>query len=77
MNRILLIEEKENDLGNLLKKTCPGITVISSEAHSFDPDLYDALCVLGGNTDDGLVLNAPLRMCVEKMCAQGKPVPRF
>ena len=74
MNRILLIEEKESDLGNLLKKTCPGITVISSKAHSFDPDLYDALCVLGGNTDDGLVLNAPLRICVDKMCAQGKPV---
>lgn len=74
MNHILLITEKESDLGNLLQKTCPDVTVISPNERSFDPDAYDALCVLGGNAENGLVLNAPLRMCVEKLREQGKPV---
>ncbi len=74
MNRILLITEKESDLGNLLQKTCKDVTVIGLDKHCFDLDMFDSLCILGGNTDRGVVLNAPLRMCVEKFIAQGKPV---
>jgi len=74
MNRILLISENESDFGNLLIKTCPDVTVISPDTLSFDPDDYDALCILGGNTEEGLVLPAPLRMCVEELREQGKPV---
>ena len=66
MNRLLLITEKESDLGNLLQKTCDSVTVISNGEMFFDTDEYDALCILGGNTEDGLTINAPLRMCVEK-----------
>lgn len=74
MNRILLITEKENDLGNLLQKSCESVTVMTPDVRGFDIDAYDALCVLGGNTDDGIVLNAPLRVCVEKFRATGKPI---
>ena len=74
MNRILLITEKESDLGNLLMKVCPSVTVIGLDTLSFDPNDYDALCILGGNSEEGLVIPAPLRMCVEDLRAQGKPV---
>lgn len=73
MNRILVITEKENDLAELLLKNCDSVTVISNECLSFSPDDYDALCVIGGNTDEGLILNAKLRDCVEKLLEQGKP----
>ena len=73
MNRILLITKTESDLGNLLQKTCTQVTVISPAARSFDPDDYDALCILGGN-GDGLTLKAPLRTCVEKFREQEKPI---
>ena len=74
MNRILLITEKESDFSNLLQKSCDGVTVMTPDVRFFDIDAYDALCVLGGNTDDGIVLNAPLRVCVEKFRAMGKPI---
>ena len=74
MNRILLITEKESDLSILLKKSCAHVTVISPDSRSFNPDEYDALCILGGNSDGGILLNAPLRVCVEKLRMQRKPV---
>ena len=74
MNRVLLIAEKESDLENLLKKVCDKVTVITPDVLSFDPDDYDALCILGGNSEEGLVIPAPLRMCVEDLREQGKPV---
>ena len=73
MNRILLITERENDFGNLLQKCCESVTVMTPDARSFDIDAYDALCILGGNSQSGLVLNAPLRVCVEKFRATGRP----
>ena len=74
MNRILLITERENDFGNLLQKNCESVTVMTPDARSVDIDAYDALCVLGGNTEEGITLNAPLRVCVEKFRATGKPL---
>ena len=74
MNRILLITEKESDLAGLLQKSCDSVTVMTPDVRCFDIDAYDALCVLGGNTDEGIVLNAPLRVCVEKFRATGKPI---
>ena len=74
MNHILLITEKESDFSDLLQKICTNVTVMSSDVRSFDPDAYDALCILGGNTDGGLILNASLRICVEKFRELGKPL---
>ena len=75
MNRILLIEQEESDFGVLLKKTCPDVTVISPAAHNFDAGAFDALCILGGNAGEKpLILNAPLRICVDEFIELGKPV---
>ncbi len=74
MNRILLICDGETDLGNLLQSSCQAVTVMPSDIRSFELDAYDALCILGGSTKDGMTLNPPLRMCVEAFRAQGKPV---
>ena len=74
MNRILLITENENDFGNLLIKTCQNVTVMSPKSKYFDPNEFDALCVLGGDTEEGLILNAPLRICYEKFMTLGKPI---
>ena len=74
MNRILLITENENDFGNLLIKTCKNVTVMSPKSKYFDPNEFDALCVLGGDTEEGLILNAPLRICYEKFMTLGKPI---
>lgn len=74
MNRILLITEKESDLGGLLQRVCKSVTVMSPDSHHFDPDEYDALCILGGNSDTGIALNAPLRICAEKFLYRGKPM---
>ena len=74
MNRVLLIAEKESDFSDLLRKTCKYVTVLSPDARSFDPNEYEALCILGGNTDSGILLNASLRICVEKFRELGKPL---
>lgn len=74
MNRILLIEKQESDLSILLKKSCDRVTVISADTHSFNTDEYDSLCIIGGNTDDGIILNPHLRICVEEFRGLGKPI---
>ena len=74
MNRLLLIMEHESDLSNLLQRTFDDVTVISNNSHWFDINEYDALCVLGGNTDEGVVLNPSLRLCYDKFRSQGKPI---
>lgn len=74
MSRLLLITDEESDLSLLLRRVFTEVTVLSSRARYADPDGYDALCILGGNTDEGIVLNAPLRMCADAFRAQGKPM---
>ena len=74
MSRLLLITEEESDLSLLLRKAFDEVTVVSPRARAVDVSGYDALCVLGGNTDEGVVLNPPLRVCVEQFRAEGKPM---
>lgn len=74
MNRVLLIAEKESDLGNLLQRTLPCVALMSPDATSFPTDEYDALCVLAGNMNSALTPPAPLREAMEKMRKDGKPV---
>ncbi len=74
MNRILLIARERTDLGDLLQKCCPDVTVISPEVQTFDAGCFDALCILGGCEDESLLLSPALRECVEEMREQKKPV---
>ena len=74
MNRILIITEKESDLSRLIKNNCDSVTFIPPTVRNFDTNEYDAVAILGGNTEEGLCLTPPLRLCVEKMRAEGKPV---
>ena len=74
MNRILIISEKDSDLLRLIKRSCDKVTVISPKEREFDTSEYDAVAILGGNTEEGLCLAPPLRLCVEKMRTEGKPV---
>ena len=70
MNRILLIARERTDLGDLLQKCCPDVTVISPEVQTFDAGCFDALCILGGCEDESLLRSPALRECVEEMREQ-------
>ena len=74
MNRILIISENDSDLSRLIKRSCDKVTVISPTEREFDTNEYDSIAILGGNTDEGICLAPPLRLCVEKMRTEGKPV---
>ena len=74
MKRLLLIGDAESDLGRLLRRSFREVGVMPSDTRSFDPNAYEALCILGGSTEEGLTLNPSLRVCVEQFRAQGKPM---
>ncbi len=74
MNRILLISSPENDLAKLILRTAEKAVVVSPEAERLPKGDFDALCVLAGDVDRPLILNARLRLAVEEFRAMGKPV---
>ena len=74
MNRILLITQAKSDISTLIQKSCSSVSLISPDSHYFDASEYDSLCILGGDTESGLVLNPSLRGCVERFRALGRPV---
>ena len=73
MNRILVITNEPSDLSRLLEEQF-GAVILSNDADGFDADTFDSLCILGGNQEGSLILSCPLRLCVEKMREQNKPV---
>ena len=73
MNRILVITDEESDLSKILTEQY-GAKVIKTDAKSFDPNAYDALCILAGNSRDHLTLPAHLRARAEEMVEQKKTV---
>ena len=74
MNRLLLIGDAESDLGRLLRASFLETTVMSTDTRAFDPNDYEALCILGGSSEAGLTLNPSLRISVEQFRSQGKPM---
>lgn len=58
----------------VIEENCPQTTVMPLNTLSFCTDEFDAACILGGNEDRPLILNASLRCCVENMRKEGKPV---
>ncbi|MBQ8372217.1 MAG: hypothetical protein IJX38_04695 [Clostridia bacterium] len=72
MNRILVITDGESDLLSLLRAHCD-VKVISTREEGFDDSLFDALCILAGNSS-AWCMSAPMHVCVERMMAAKKPV---
>ena len=74
MKRILLISSPDNDLARLMLRTVENTILVSPEAVVLPEGEFDALCILGGDRDRPLILNAPLRLGVEAFVMAGKPV---
>lgn len=73
MNRILILSRKASDLSALILESCPGSELRTPEK-PFDPNEFDALCLIGGNEGTPTVYDAPVRDSIERMRAMGKPV---
>ncbi|MBQ7339039.1 MAG: hypothetical protein IJW40_11390 [Clostridia bacterium] len=74
MNRILILSSTKNDLAALLLRCFTDAAVYAPESENIPFAAYDALCVLGGDGQAPLILSARVRMAVEEMRRQGKPV---
>ena len=74
MNKILVLSESQNDLSQLILRTCIGAEWFSLQAGEIPFEKFDALCVLGGDREKPLTLTAKIRMQVDKMRQAGKPV---
>ena len=74
MKKILVITGKESDFSHLLQRTFSNVTILPPETERFCPADFDALCILGGNQEEPLLLSPSLRVCVEEMRAMKKPV---
>ncbi|MBR4872288.1 MAG: hypothetical protein IKV00_00480, partial [Clostridia bacterium] len=74
MNRILLISSPKNDLARLILRTAHDAVLLSPEAYFAPEGCFDAVCILGGDRDEPLRLNAPVRMAVDALRAAGKPI---
>ena len=73
MNRILILSEKQSDLSDLILKTCAD-SELRAPDKPFDTAAFDALCLLGGNVQKPITYPSPVRACIEKFRASGKPV---
>ena len=73
MNRILILSEKPSDLSDLILKNCPG-SELRAPHIPFDGADFDALCLLSGNREAPLTYPSPVRACIERFRATGKPV---
>ena len=73
MNRILILSEKPSDLSALILKNCVGAELRTPDK-PFDTAEWGALCLLGGNVQRPITYPAPVRACIEKFRATGKPV---
>lgn len=74
MNRILLLSEPNTDLATLILEQCPGAVRYGFEEENVPFEDFDAVCVLGGTSENPFVVPAHLRMSIEKMHAAGKPI---
>ena len=73
MNRILILSEKPSDLSDLILKNCKDSELRAPDI-PFDGADFDALCLLSGNREIPLTYPSPVRACIEKFRATGKPV---
>lgn len=74
MNRILLISSPENDLAKLILRTSENTVLVPPEAKALPNQPFDAVCILGGDRDEALRLTAPVRLAVDRLRAERKPV---
>ncbi|MBQ8719156.1 MAG: hypothetical protein IJY66_07815 [Clostridia bacterium] len=74
MRRIAIFCSERSDLAGLLLHNCAGAVLFTDEDVEFSPDEFDAACLLGGNRATPWVLHAALRIKIEQMREQGKPV---
>lgn len=74
MNRILLISSPHNDLARLILRTARDAVLLSPEAYFAPEGCFDAVCILGGDRNEPLRLNAPVRTAVDALRAEGKPI---
>jgi hypothetical protein len=74
MKRIAIFCSERCDLAELLLNNCPNAVLFTDEDAAFEPDEFDAACILGGNRAAPWVLPAALRIKIERMREQGKPV---
>ena len=73
MNRILILSEKPSDLSDLILKNCKG-SELRAPDKPFDGADFDALCLLSGNREHPITYPSPVRACIERFRATGKPV---
>ena len=73
MNRILILSEKPSDLSDLILKNCKG-SEFRAPDKPFDGADFDALCLLSGNREHPITYPSPVRACIERFRATGKPV---
>ncbi len=75
MNKILVLSQSPSDLSELILRSCRGAVYAPLEAlRDLEPCAFDALAILGGNSESGITLPAADRVRVEKFRETGKPV---
>jgi hypothetical protein len=74
MKKLLILSSPDNDLTELLLRAIPDAVCYLPTAANIPFDAYDALCVLGGDGTEPLILPSPVRMGVERMRQAGKRV---
>ncbi len=74
MNRILLISSPDNDLARLILRTAKDTVLVSPDAKSLPNEPFDAVCILGGDGDEALRLTAPVRLKIDALRTEGKPI---
>ena len=73
-NKILVVTDEDNDLSNVLVKSCMADTVSFRQLGDTALEKYDALALLAGNSNNPLTLDAVARNKTEKFRAEGGKV---
>lgn len=75
MNKVLIITDEHNDLERLILQACPGsVSVAVKDCDALLFDRFGAAAVLGGTLETPLTLRADLRIRLEAMREEKKPV---